>query len=326
MQIRSQNLNLQAQSHYSRKEEEKLTIMTPSVATATTSKLTLPHLSGVNATSSVGQIIEEDSLKDLDPKYRIMALLLEAMTGQKVLTSDFHAQTTTGSALTSGTSKTPQSNSPIFEYQYQMQELSKMSFSAEGRVTLEDGSVREFSLSIEWAQSFSESQRLRIQDGQVLTDPLVISFDGAQPLSTNAFAFNLTAKEGQTIPYLLGNAGYLALDKDGDGKITKGSELFGPQTGKGFMELSAHDGDKNGWIDSGDAIFKQLRVWMVSESGEHLLSLEEAGIGAISLKSLSLDYTLKSDVNRAVANFKNVSLALGERAGVYGVFEVDVAG
>lgn len=318
MQIASQSLSLTSLSQYYQKEEESLTMSAPAISPK-------DFVQGSQGSLSVGAIDYEDSLDGLDPKYRVMALLLEALTGQKVTTTNFHTKATTGSSPSSNSSTPTQSNSPIFEYKYHMKELSKMNFSAEGKVTLTDGSPREFSLSIEWAQSFSESQQLRIQDGQIFNDPLVISFGGEQPLSTNAFAFNLTGKEGQTIPYLLGNAGYLALDKDGDGAITKGSELFGPQTGKGFMELSAYDNDKNGWIDSGDTIFKQLKIWTVSESSDTLLSLKEAGIGAVSLKTASLDYTLKSDASTPVANFKNVSVALGEKAGVYGVFEVDIA-
>ena len=91
------------------------------------------------------------------------------------------------------------------------------------------------------------------------------------------------------------------------------------------MELSAHDGDRNGWIDSGDDIFKQLRMWMITEGDEKLLTLQEAGIGAISLTTAPINYTLKSDAETAVAHYKKGSVALGEKEGVYGVFEVDVA-
>ncbi|MFZ5374510.1 MAG: hypothetical protein ACOZBX_03095 [Campylobacterota bacterium] len=312
MQIAAQSLSLSASSLHYRSEQETLSLSSPSAAVS----------KGVEA---VCESSGDDPLEGVDPKYRMMALMLEALTGQKITLAAFRPNATAGSAVGSaGTGSVP-SNSPILEYQYQMQELNRMSFSAEGKAVLEDGTVREFSLSIEWTQSFSESVRLRIQDGKILTDPLVISFDGSQPLSSNAFAFNLTGKEGQSLPYLSGRAGYLALDNDRDGKITQGSELFGPRTGEGFMELAAHDDDGNGWIDSGDAVFKQLRVWMVNEEGENLLSLQEAGIGAISLKTASIDYAFKSDADTTVAQYKKASVALGETAGAYGVFEVDVA-
>lgn len=319
MQIAAHSISLAASSLHYRSEEERISLHTPeNTAVAAQKAYRAP---------AAAEDRQDDPLAGLDPKYRIMAMMLEALTGQKATLVAFRASSTSSFAVanTNTNAAAPLSNSPILEYQYHREELNQMSFSAEGKVRLEDGSVRAFSLSIQWEQSFSESMRLRIQDGKVLTDPLVISLDGAQPLSSNAFAFNLTGKEGETLPYLSGRAGYLAQDTDQDGKITEGSELFGPETGKGFMELSALDEDRNGWIDGNDTAFKQLKIWMVSESGEELLSLQEVGIGAISLQTAALDYTVKSDIDTPIARYKNASVALGENGGTYGVFEVDVA-
>ncbi len=319
MLIAAHSISLAASSLHYRSEEETISLHTPEKTAVAAQK--------AYGASAAAEDHQDDPLAGLDPKYRIMAMMLEALTGQKATLVAFRASSASSFAVTGTNSgaAAPLSNSPILEYQYHMEELNQMSFSAEGKVRLEDGSMREFSLSIQWEQSFSESVRLRIQDGKVLTDPLVISLDGAQPLSSNAFAFNLTGKEGESLPYLSGRAGYLANDANQDGQITKGSELFGPETGKGFMELAAFDEDRNGWIDGNDSTFKQLKVWMVSESGEELLSLQEVGIGAISLQSAALDYTLKSDADTPIAHYKNASVALGENGRTYGVFEVDVA-
>lgn len=308
MHIAAHQISLNAASVYERKEEEELKISSPTPAESAKS---------VEKTAD-----ERDPLEGIDPKYRIMALLLEALTGEKITQATFRAAAQLPPAASPNS---PVSASPIFEYRYQMEEHSRMDFSAEGSVRLEDGSVRTFSLSIRWEQNFSESLRLRMQDGKVMTDPLVISLDGAQPLSSNAFAFNLTGKEGENLPYISGKAGYLARDLDQDGTITNGTELFGPTSGAGFMELSALDGDKNGWIDGNDAAFKQLRVWTVSEAAESLLTLEQVGIGAISLQTAQLDYTLKSTADTPIAHYKKASVALGETEGVYGIYEVDVA-
>lgn len=307
MEIAAQQTSFSAMSLHYRKEEEEIRIS-----------------SSIPPSAQTEDVSEEaaDPLEGIDPKYRIMALLLEALTGEKITQATFRAAAQLPPAASSNS---PVSASPIFEYRYQMEEHSRMDFSAEGSVRLEDGTLRTFSLSIRWEQHFSESLSLRMQDGKVMTDPLVISFDGAQPLSSNAFAFNLSGKEGESLPYLSGNAGYLARDLDSDGAITSGRELFGPQSGKGFMELSALDGDKNGWIDSGDAAYKQLRVWIVTGQSDTLLTLEQAGIGAISLQTAALDYTAKSDADTPIAHYKKASVALGETEGVYGVYEVDIA-
>ena len=311
MQIAEHRMAMNAASLFYRREEEELKIASPAPQ---------GPAKPADKTTEEG----DDPLEGIDPRYRIMALLLEALTGEKIVPATFRARSGTPPSAASASSS-PISSSPILEYRYQMEEHSRMDFSAEGSIRLEDGTLRTFSLSIQWEQHFSESLSLRMQDGKVLTDPLVISFDGTQPLSANAFAFNLSGKEGEALPYLSGNAGYLARDLDGDGAITEGGELFGPASGKGFMELSALDSDQNGWIDSGDSAFRQLRVWRVTEQTDTLLTLEQAGIGAISLQTAALNYTAKSGVDTPIAHYKQASVALGEKEGVYGVFEVDVA-
>lgn len=96
--------------------------------------------------------------------------------------------------------------------------------------------------------------------------------------------------------------GLLALDRNGDGRISDGGELFGDSTQladgseapHGFAALAEFDltwagGDGSGVIDAGDAVFTRLRVWFdrdhdgVSEPGE-LLTLHELGIVRIDLE------------------------------------------
>ena len=130
--------------------------------------------------------------------------------------------------------------------------------------------------------------------------------------------FDLTGVAGGVRFDLLGNGmpkrigwtkagsddGWLALDRDGNGWIDDGTELFGNSTlqpespdqnlANGFLALALFDrpengGNANGLIDPEDLVFARLRVWQdlnhngISEPLE-LISLSDADIGQIDLQ------------------------------------------
>ena len=92
-------------------------------------------------------------------------------------------------------------------------------------------------------------------------------------------------------------SGILVLDKNNDGKIETGNELFGDRTiladGKtassGFEALATLDSNHDGVIDAKDKLFSQLRIWVdkngdgISDKGE-LVTLAQAGIKSLNLK------------------------------------------
>ena len=84
-----------------------------------------------------------------------------------------------------------------------------------------------------------------------MCDPLVINLDGnIAELSDQTFLFDLDGDgEMDEISELSAKSGFLALDKNGDGTINDGTELFGTRSGNGFQDLSAYDTDHNGFID-----------------------------------------------------------------------------
>jgi hypothetical protein len=97
--------------------------------------------------------------------------------------------------------------------------------------------------------------------------------------------------------------GFLVFDRDLDGTINDGTELFGDATPfllqpgvapHGFEALAEFDravlgGDENGWIDPGDWAYRALRIWIDwDHDGQtglgEMLTLEEAGVVAIDLE------------------------------------------
>ena len=86
----------------------------------------------------------------------------------------------------------------------------------------------------------------------------------------------------------------LALDRNGNGFIDNGSELFGDATlmsnnriaNNGFEALSDFDVNADGRIDANDAVFHSLRLWLDRDhdgisDGDELLSLDDGGVTAI---------------------------------------------
>ncbi|WP_404401481.1 Ig-like domain-containing protein [Pelagibacterium halotolerans] len=106
------------------------------------------------------------------------------------------------------------------------------------------------------------------------------------------------------ISWLSGGDGLLVLDKNGNGSIDNGSELFGPterysdgsRINEGYIELSAYDLNGDKVIDQNDSIFEDLQVWVdgnmnaVTDEGE-LLDIADLGVVSISIDPTDLDYT-----------------------------------
>ena len=139
-------------------------------------------------------------------------------------------------------------------------------------------------------------------------------------VSDQKFFFDLDADgKEEEISFAGKGSGFLALDKNGDGKINDGSELFGTKSGDGFKDLSAYDEDGNGWIDEHDSIFSQLKIWTKDEEGnDHLIDLKKADVGAIYLGNADTQFSLKNDANELNAEIKKTGIYLKESTGSVG--------
>ncbi len=162
-----------------------------------------------------------------------------------------------------------------------------------------------------------------------LIDPLVVNFDGkGAELSDQKFTFDLDSDgRSDQISLLKRGSGFLALDRDGNGKIDDGSELFGTKSGDGFLDLSMYDTNKDGKIDTEDFIYDKLRIWKKNDNGEDsLIGLGEAGVGVIYLNAFKTQEALYDGKgNLAGMLQKSAAIDFTDDRFSGGIYHIDMA-
>lgn len=271
-----------------------------------------------------------------DPTLSLIRRLLALLTGEEVKVFDakelhrdagMSVQTTAG-----GEPEQPQRAGFGVEYDYHESytEVEQTTFQATGTVKTADGREIDFNLSLSMARSYHTETdvSLRLGDARQKSDPLVINFSGnAAQLTDQRFAFDLNSDgtASERINFVTGGSGFLAFDRNGDGVVNNGSELFGTKTGDGFAELALLDADRNGWIDENDAAYGQLSVWTKDSSGkDSLQSLQEANVGAISLARVATPFDIKDESNALQGQVRASGIYLQESGGVGSVQQVDL--
>lgn len=216
-----------------------------------------------------------------------------------------------------------------YGYSYTYEEYEEASFSTQGKVVTADGRELDFAVDVTMSRSFVEQSNINLKTIQSpLLDPLVINLEGnVDSVSDQKFYFDLDADGSEDhISQLNAGSGFLALDKNGNGSIDDGSELFGTKTGNGFKELAEYDLDGNGWIDEADEIYDKLRIWCVEADGSrHLYKLKEKDVGAICLQSVGTRFDMKNESNRTNARVRESGFYLKENGTPYVIQQLDLA-
>jgi hypothetical protein len=153
-------------------------------------------------------------------------------------------------------------------------------------------------------------------------DPLVLDLNGnGVELSDlrrgEGVSFDITG-DGveERVAWVRPDDGFLAYDRNANGTIDSGAELFGDQHGaaNGFEELSKHDDDGNGQIDAADNIFNDLRVWRdMNQNGRsernELAGLRSLGIASIRLSSVNVHEVIAGNAIGAYGSYQTAHAA-----------------
>ncbi|MBD5459400.1 MAG: hypothetical protein HDR26_00430 [Lachnospiraceae bacterium] len=207
-------------------------------------------------------------------------------------------------------------------------EMEYTAYQAAGVARTADGREINFGVTVEMSRAFCQKYESLVQEPYICTDPLVINLDaGVASVTDQKFLFDLDADgKEEMISFAGQGSGFLALDKNGDGKINDGSELFGTKSGNGFADLAKYDRDGNGWIDEGDEVFESLKIWTKDEEGrDRLIGLKEAGVGAIYLGYTDTQFSLNNmQTNQTNAVIRSTGIYLKENGGTGTVQHVDL--
>lgn len=274
----------------------------------------------------IRQVSDLDSIREQSINYLLMLLFGKTTISLSRLTGGLNGLAASNVAPVQGI------GGSYSEYGYRAEEETT-AFSTDGTVKTADGREISFQLSIAMSRSFEEAYGGTVQFGEALNqarlcDPLVINLNkSSAQVSDQKFYFDLDG-DGKLdeISKLAAGCGFLSLDKNGDGKINDGSELFGTKSGDGFADLAAYDEDGNGWIDENDPVFDKLRIWTKDAAGRDVLcAIGKAGIGAIYLGNEQTDFSLNSVKDHATnALVRKTGIFLYENGGCGTVQHLDM--
>ncbi len=209
---------------------------------------------------------------------------------------------------------------------------NSLSFNTIATIKTADKDIN-IDLNISYTEEFYEAHKEKLEFEQtVFLDPLVIQYDLSSKYFDSidreqSFEFDINNDDVvDNIAMLKEGSGFLALDKNSNGTIDNGTELFGTITNNGFDELAVYDEDNNGWIDESDSVFNDLQIWRKNSDGESsMIALGDANVGAIYLSDISSNFNYDKSINQTSAQLKNTSIFLTEDGKAGLVTQVDFA-
>lgn len=165
-------------------------------------------------------------------------------------------------------------------------------------LTINDFSDGELGIFLEVEEEEEEEETPETNQAETQRSPIILDLDG-DGIETLALGSNYFDHDGDGLSERSGwvspDDGLLVHDRNGDGLVSDGSELFGNSTvlqngqkaANGFQALAEYDDNGDGQVDAQDASFSSLKVWRdlngngVSDQGE-LQGLAAAGVRSIA--------------------------------------------
>jgi hypothetical protein len=149
------------------------------------------------------------------------------------------------------------------------------------------------------------------RDCQVINTPIVIDLNGNGIKLTSpegGVAFDLNANgQREFTSWTQGNGdnAFLVLDRNGDGAITNGAELFGDSTAQpatwnpnGFLALKVFDANGDGVISASDPAYMELRLWNDIDHDGRSAPGEMSTLTERGVKSISTDFKTSEKTDR----------------------------
>lgn len=344
MKIQQSQLQLASQHHAESQTTSRLSVRVAPVITPANAPVH-GDVVALSATAVTAQQAETDSMDlraqlENDPTWTLVKRMIFQITGRNVDLKDVMPQglsdTKPAAPALPGKAPppalqaaTPQPLNLQITRTQSRQTSEATSFAAQGSVITADGRQINFSTSFSLARSYREtsSQQFETNPPPNRKDPLVVNF--AVPsarLSDGKIQFDIDADgQAEQISFLAPGSGFLTLDKDGNGKVDDGNELFGARSGNGFADLATYDSDHNGWIDESDPIWQSLRVWSRDTAGQdEMSSLSSHGIGALALQNTDTDFALTGTNNADLGRIRKSGVFLSEAGHVGTLQQLDL--
>ena len=179
----------------------------------------------------------------------------------------------------------------------------------------------EFGVTFDPRDRVIENIKDQTQTASTIRSPIILDLDGAGintvGLSAGAHFDHVGDGFSERTGWVGSGDGLLVWDRNGNGEIDSGRELFGSETMlanglravNGFAALAELDANGDGVIDANDSVFAELRVWVDANldgrTGEgELLTLEEAGVQAIHVAYANSGYVdANGNAHRQVGSF-----------------------